>query len=111
MRIGKLDRRVTIQSLTETQDSAGQPIKAYADLATIWAERRDVRGNERFASNQALAMRAAIFRIRWRTGMTEKMRLIDDGTTYDVTGIAGDRRKGWMELSCEAFNPAAPGAG
>lgn len=105
MRAGALDRRVVIQSATTAQDASGQPIETWSTFATVWAERKDLRGSERFASEQELALRTATFRIRWLSGLHEEMRVVDAGTTYDLVGIADDRRQGWMELACEATNP------
>lgn len=107
MRAGTLDRRIVIQTFTETQDAAGQPIATWATFATVWASRKDVRGNERFAAQQEIATRTATYRVRWLSGVTEEMRIVDAGTTYTVKGIADDERKGWMEIAVEATNPEA----
>ena len=110
MRAGELDRRIVIQSATESQDAAGQPIKTWTNLATVWAKRQDLKGRERFTAQQRLAIRTATYRIRWLSGLEEKMRVLDEGSTYEVVGVAGERRQGWAELSCEALNPAAIGS-
>lgn len=102
-----LDRRVTIQSATEARDAHGQAVTTWATFAEVAARRRDTRSGERAAAQQTLAARSATYRIRWRAGITEKMRLVDDGVTWQITGIADNRREGWMELACEAINPAA----
>lgn len=107
MKIGTLDRRVTIESATTTQDASGQPVETWTTFATVWAARKDVRGRERFDAAQRLAVRTAVYRIRWIAGLSEKMRIVDAGATYDVTGIAEDYRQGWAELSAEVVNPAA----
>lgn len=107
MRAGSLDRRVTIQSATTTQDASGQPIETWATLAVVWAGRRDVRGSERFGAQQDFATRTATYRMYWLSGIHERMRLVDAGTTYRITGIAASRRQNWLELSVEALNPEA----
>ena len=108
MQAGTLDRRITIQQSTDTQDAAGQPIAAWSTFAAVWAGHKDMRGRERFASEQDLAVRTVTFRMYWLDGVHERMRVIDeDGTVYDIQGIAGDKRQNWLELSCEANNPAA----
>lgn len=106
MRPGKMDRQIVIKSATEAQDAAGQPISTWTTFATVWAERKDVRGSERFTAGQELAARTAVYRIRWLTGINEKMRVVDAGATYEITGIAENKRQGWAELSVEAINPA-----
>jgi len=107
MQGGKLDRQITIESATVAQDAAGEPIKTWATFATVQAQRIDVRGQERFTSEQDLAVRTATFRIRWLAGVDEEMRIVDESSTYEIKGIADNRRQGWMEISAEAHNPAA----
>jgi len=108
MQVGTLDRRVTIQTNTPTQDAYGEPIESWSTFATVWAKRGDVRGRERFASEQELATRTATFRMYWLDGVHERMQIVDeDSTVYDIQGIAGDKRQNWLELSCEANSPEA----
>jgi SPP1 family predicted phage head-tail adaptor len=107
MRAGSLDREIVIQSFTEAQDASGQPIQTWVTFASVYAHRRDVRGQERFTSDQRMAIRTATFRIRWLAGVTEEMQIVDAGSTYRITGIADDQRDGWMEIAAEAINPEA----
>ena len=106
MRAGALNLSVDIQSLTATQDATGQPVESWSTFATVYANRRDVRGRERFEADQTIAVRSATYRIRWLAGLNETMRIVDAGTTYRIVGIADDYARGWMEISAEAFNPA-----
>lgn len=88
-----LDRRITIQSAIETQDASGQPIQTWSDLAADEpAEYLPVSGMERFAARQYQAIAVARFRIRYRTDITRKMRLVYEGETYDITAAEEDRR-------------------
>jgi SPP1 family predicted phage head-tail adaptor len=107
MRARSLDRRVTIQTFTESQDSAGEPIKTWVDLVRVSARRMDVMGKERFASDQRIATRACRYRLRYRPGVTEEMQIVDGDQVYAIKGIASDERRRWMELSAEAINPEA----
>lgn len=80
MRIGPLRHRVTIQSATLAQDSVGQPIATWANLATnpsVWAEVTSAPAGERFVSGgeQVLANLTHKVRIRYRTDVTVKMRV------------------------------------
>ena len=110
MRAGELDRRIIIQSAATAPDAAGQLIETWTDLATVWAKRKDLRGQERFAAQQRLAARTTTYRIRWLSGLGEKLRVLDEGSTYEVVGVAGERRQGWAELSCAARDPAVTGS-
>jgi SPP1 family predicted phage head-tail adaptor len=106
MRAGGLDREIVIQQATETRDSYGEPVPAWATFATVPAQRRDMRGAERYAADHDVAVRAAVYRLYWIAGVTEQMRLVD-GATFRITGIAEDRRQNWLELSVEAIDPGA----
>jgi SPP1 family predicted phage head-tail adaptor len=101
-----LDRRITIQSATETQDANGQPIPAWADFITsLPAEYLPVSGAEQFQAQQVLARAVAKFRIRWRDDLTREMRVVFDSVTFDLRHFEEDRRfdrRQYMILSVEA---------
>ena len=101
-----LDRRITVQSATETQDAHGQPVETWADfLAELPAEYLPVSGAEQFQAQQVLARAVAKFRIRWRDDLTRKMRVTFDGVTFDLRHFEEDRRydrRQYMILSVEA---------
>jgi SPP1 family predicted phage head-tail adaptor len=89
----ELDRLITIQSATEAQDASGQPIETWADLeADVPAEYMPVSGGEQFAAFQHLATAIARFRIRYRTDLTRKMRLIFEDETWNLRHFEEDRR-------------------
>ena len=92
MQPGDLDRRITIQQNTPTQDGAGQPIESWADLATVWAEVVPVGGSETFQAKQTGAEAVAKFRIRYRGDVLRKMRVVYDSDNYDIADVAEDRR-------------------
>jgi SPP1 family predicted phage head-tail adaptor len=76
MRAGDLNRRVTLQTATETQDGAGQPIPAWSDVATVWAAVEPLEGRELFAAQQINAEAIVMVRIRYRPGVRPKMRVL-----------------------------------
>lgn len=108
MQAGRLDRLITIQSCTKSQDSFKQPIESWANLATnptAWAERRDLRGREYFQARQVNAEVTAVFRIRWRGDITTEMRIVEGATTYEIVSppIEIGRRQ-WLDLMVKARN-------
>ena len=105
MRAGALDRRITIEQASLLQDGAGQAIETWSTFITVWASRSDVRGRERFASQQELATRTATYRTRWVKDVNESMRIVDAGSVYRIVGIADNRRKNWLEFTVVALNP------
>ena len=106
MQAGKLDRRITIQSPTSTRDGAGQPVEAWALLATVWARVEHLRGKEPFQGQEFNAQRTSVFTIRYRTDLDETMRIIFDGDTYDILAIAEKGRREGLEITALALVPA-----
>ena len=107
MRAGNLDRRIVIQSATTAQDAYGEPIETWSTFATLWAERNDLRGTEFFAARQVANQIVTAFRVRWRTDINPRMKVVDGATTFDIDAIVEYRgptmaRKNGIELMCRA---------
>lgn len=102
MRAGRLDRRITLQSVTRTQDAAGQAIESWADLATCWAEVRPVRGAEAVAGGERQATSLREFRIRWREGVTPQYRIVFEARNYDIRDVQEIGRREGLLLIAEA---------
>lgn len=103
MRTGRLDRIITIQGFSSSQDSYGEEIKTWTDTAKVWANKRNAKGNERFIANQDVATVDAIFTIRYRAGITPLMRILDvDSREYNILSVIDVDRKRWLELHAQA---------
>lgn len=95
---GDLDKRITFQSATEAADSEGQPVKTWANLSTtptVWARFIAGDGRGEFASDAAriVAQRVGVFKIRHRTDLTEKMRIVYNSQNWNIHRIKeSDRR-------------------
>lgn len=98
MRAGELDRSIIIQSATETRDSYGDVLPSWTTFATVWATVTANRGDERFAAYQVVAQADILFRIRWRSGITVKMRISYDGQIYDIVHIAEIGRREGLDI-------------
>lgn len=55
MRIGQLDKRITIQRRSQTLDAYGQQVDSWSTVADCWADVRPVGGREKLS---AMAMQA-----------------------------------------------------
>lgn len=101
MRIGPLRHRITIQSATLAQDSYGEPIKTWANLATnpqAWAEVTSAPAGERFLSGgeQVIAHLTHRVRIRYRSDVTVKMRVVHESRHLYIENVVdptGRRRE------------------
>lgn len=107
MRAGTLRERVTIQAATVTQDSYGEPIETWANLATnptVWANVGSRASGERFISGaeQVQASVSHTVRIRYRADVTVLMRLIwrTNRTLQIENVIDSDGRKADLILMC-----------
>jgi SPP1 family predicted phage head-tail adaptor len=104
MQAGKLDRRVTIERATMADDGFGQA-PTWAELATVWASKRDVSDAERFASGEVAAQITTRFRIRWSSvvaGIDPRDRLICEGRTYDIVAVKEIGRREGLEITAAA---------
>ncbi len=101
MRAGRLRSRIIIQQYTATRDSYGGEVQAWTDLVTVWAQKAHRTSREFFAAQKANAETTDMFVIRFRSGITAKMRVIFDGKTYDIIGANDpDGSKRELHLLC-----------
>lgn len=94
MQAGTLRHRITIQ------EPAGAN---WVDFATLWAAKEQVTGREiSELSDQLLHDENLVrFRIRYRAGLTHKMRVLWDGKTYDIQRVEEpDNNRREMTLLC-----------
>lgn len=100
-----LDRLIDIQVATETRDAAGQPVETWADfVAKVPAQYMPVSGREQFEAQQVLATAVAKFRIRYRSDITRKMRLVFEVENWEIRHLEEDLRfdrRQFMILSAE----------
>jgi head-tail adaptor len=70
MKSGKLDRLITIQRKTVTQDNFGQEVETWAAIAHRRAATyAPVRGDERFTASQFVAKQQVTFWVRWASAL------------------------------------------
>ena len=50
MDIGKLDKRITLQSRSATLDDYGQELNSWSDVASCWANIKQIGGREKLRS-------------------------------------------------------------
>lgn len=102
MRAGRLNRRIIIQQATEVQDAHGQPVQTWTAYKTCWAEYLPKRGREFFAADQTIAEADAVFRIRYDSGVTRKMRISFGDDYYDITAISEIGYKEGLGIAAKA---------
>jgi len=84
-----LDEQIVIQTQTTTVDSYGAQVVTWTPLATEFARIENVStGNsENYNAGLETTLRRITATIRYRSDLTEKMRVVYDGGTYDILVI------------------------
>jgi SPP1 family predicted phage head-tail adaptor len=95
--IGKLDRRIVIEELTQGVGSTyGEPTETWTTWRECWANVYSGAGREIEAARQITAEIDTQFQIRWVEGLTPTMRISYDGRYYDIHRIEEvGRRNRW----------------
>lgn len=107
--VGQLDQLVTLQARTETADGGGGVSVTWANFAadaTVWADPQPLYGKEGVEDGAFNASGAWLFRIRNRTDVTERDRIIWNGEPYNISRVM---RRGGREqyLMIEAVRGVA----
>jgi SPP1 family predicted phage head-tail adaptor len=105
---GELDRRIAIQARAAGKDARGQPDGAWATVAKMWARPMPKSGREFFAASQMQAELGMMWRVRYRTDVSETMRIVEldasDDETTTAWEIAGppvpSANREWLDLYC-----------
>jgi head-tail adaptor len=112
MQAGRLDRRVKLQKLVESQSDSGAVVETPHLVATVWAEKIPERGTERFAEDQVQGWAVVRWRLRWfqenLEDPTVKWQLVEGQRVYDVQEVREiGRREGWEFVTrCRAEDQA-----
>lgn len=102
MRAGALNSRVTLQQQSATQDALGQPVQTWTDVATVWANIKHVSGVESIKADALTSTVRASIQIRYKTGLTAGMRVVNGATTYSIVAVLPDMEKReYTNLVCE----------
>ena len=101
MRIGKLRRRITIERVTETQDTDGAVLETWSTYATVQASIEPISGREYFAAQSTQADVTHRIRIRYLSGIVPKMRVSYNSRIFDILSVinVGERNRE-LQLMC-----------
>jgi SPP1 family predicted phage head-tail adaptor len=100
MQIGPMRQRVTIQNKTQ-QVVDHEPTFTWSNFATVWAEKRDPKGQEITEQLSQQTKLKVTFRIRYLNGVTTQSRVVWDSRAFDIQAVTNpDQRKRWMMLHC-----------
>lgn len=104
MDAGQLDRRITLQRMTEIDDGYATSPSTWETLATVWAQLMPLSSVERAAAGENAAFGKATFRIRrdssW-SDLNATDRVQYDGRSFNILGVREDGR-GFYMVDCVA---------
>ena len=103
--IGKLNKRVMLQSPPVAVDALNQPLPdAWVDVAELWADIRGTTGMEAIKADAPSSRVQASVRIWHRAGVNAGMRLVKtDGTVDDIKAVL-ESDGTYLDLVCEVIN-------
>ena len=104
--IGKLDRRVTIQSQTTTQDAAGQPTNVWTDVWACWAGIQVVIGKEVYDAGGYISEVTHTVTIRYPSvAITSAMRVLYKNKKFTIKTVSDfDEGRKQLNLLCRELN-------
>ena len=96
--MGRLNRVIEIEHFTVTRDSFGGEIKAWVTLAKVWAEKLQLKPDERFIKTSDITVNTSTVQFRFLQrddlDLDETMRVIDDyGVKWGIVGILKNGRQ------------------
>lgn len=98
---GRLKRRVTIYSYTETETPLGASKTVLKKTASVWAEVKPVRGSEFLEYYREANTLQFKVTIRWRPGLTEKDVLVFEDRQFEINSIINIMEaKAYLEVYC-----------
>jgi len=89
----RLRERITIEQVTETQDSQGGISESWATYAVRQAGTQPLNGREFFEAQQTASQTDYRFRLRYddlTKSITTKMRITWKSRTFDITGVINE---------------------
>lgn len=105
MKAGPLRHRVMLQEPLKTQDpETGAIVDSWVDVKKIWAEVTAVSARD-FVAAQAFQKKiTSRIKIRYRTGISDKHRILFRGEIYNIEGVLPDPDSGleYLTLPCSS---------
>lgn len=92
---GGLRHRVTIQERLNTQDpQTGENTYSWEDVATVWAKVEPLSAREFIQSQTTQSQVVARITVRYIQGLSADMRILHNGTVYNIGGVLPDNESG-----------------
>ena len=97
MNIGRLDRKIVIESPSDLQNALGEYYSSWSTYYTCFASVSRFGGTEKLEAGKTTATNKVRFKIRFFDGINEDMRVLYKGRYYDIIEIQELDREGlWL---------------
>jgi SPP1 family predicted phage head-tail adaptor len=97
---GRLSHRVTLQQPVQTRDeTTGEVLETYADVADVWAAIEPLSAREFIQSAALQAQVVARITIRYRSDVQSTWRVVDGAKIYKIEGVLEDKESGLEYLT------------
>ena len=101
MNIGKLNKRLTLLRLGESEDSLGQSIKDLEEIATVWGSLYPVRGAEFYEVQKIQSRITHKCYIRYRNDIDTNCFIEYEGVRYSIESVLDpDLEHKMLEIMC-----------
>lgn len=87
LRAGDLRHRVTIKTPGMVENEAGEEVPGYVEFKKAWASIKPITGREYQENEKDSNEITHRIRIRYTTGLTEKMRIVFGIRKFDIESI------------------------
>jgi SPP1 family predicted phage head-tail adaptor len=108
VKIGPMRQRVTVQTLSEAQDSYNQKIQSWTDAGTYWASIKNLSGREAVNAKQIKAESTHLVTMRYvgalftSPGLLPSMRLTFNSRIFNILYVNNiDERNREYSLLCQ----------
>jgi SPP1 family predicted phage head-tail adaptor len=99
---GRLRHRITFQEATETYNDVGEPVTTWANVKTVWAEVKPIKGQEYWASQQVNAEVTHRVTVRYMDGLDSLMRIKFGDRYFSIEPpINPDERDIELQMLCK----------
>jgi len=102
VRAGRLRHQVTLQKPVTNQDTYGQDVATWTDVATVWAGVEPLKGREFYDAQQVNAELSVRVVIRYRSDVAATWRVKHGDRAYAIQQppIDPDMRHRELQLMC-----------
>jgi len=100
MNIGRLDRKIVIETPSQSANTSGEWTQTWSTYHTTFANVQKAGGTETLQADKTTATNKVKFKIRFFAGINEDMRIVYDGAYFDITEIQELDREGlWISAN------------